>query len=484
MAKAIRRRRKKPKFGHDRTSEKTESGQVPISVHRLTPAYINDEVYRPVSSDDPSIKKLAESIKKRGVLQPLHITLSNVVLSGHRRLCAAKLAGLEEVPAIVVPIFHDDEQFVPLLVEHNKQREKGFEEILREAAIAGADDCEPQIALRIHRQDRSDVYTSGTVIDGGEWKARANFSEAKTPFLEAVQKVCKGLRKFWPLSVRQIHYQLLNDPPLKHASKPDSRYRNDRKSYKSLVDLCIRARLLGGLSWAAIHDPTRPVTEWRVASSAGQFVQQQTDEFLNHYARDLLQSQPNHIEIVGEKNTIASIVKRVAMEYCIPVTIGRGFCSGPPRKAIVDRWRESGKEKLVLLVLSDHDPDGCEIAESLERSFRGDFGVPPNDLIAIRAALTTEQVDELQLPASAEQAKRSSTNYEKFSAEHGDDVYELEAVPPDELQELLRNEIQQVLDWELFELEQEQEREDIRKLALTKSAVLHALKSIDLEGGE
>jgi hypothetical protein len=486
MAKCIRGRRKKPKLDHDLTSEKTESGQVPIQtrVGHLSPACINDEVYRPVSPDDPSIKKLADSIKKRGILQPLHATLNDVVLSGHRRLCAAKLAGLEEVPVIRVPIYSDDEQFVPLLVEHNKQREKGFDEILREAAIAGADDCAPQVALRIHRQDRSEVYTSGTVIDGGNWKMRANFSEAKTPFLEAVQKVCKDLRDFWPLSVRQIHYQLLNDPPLKHASKPDSRYRNDKKSYKSLVDLCIRARLLGGLSWAAIHDPTRPVTEWRVASSAGQFVQQQTEEFLNHYARDLLQSQPNHIEIVGEKNTIASIVKRVAMEYCIPVTIGRGFCSGPPRKAIVDRWRESGKEKLVLLVLSDHDPDGCEIAESLERSFRGDFCVPPDDLIAIRAALTAEQVDELQLPASAEQAKRSSTNYEKFAAEHGDDVYELESVSPKELQELLRNEIQQVLDWELFEQEQDQEREDVLKLTLTKSAVLHALKSIDLEGGE
>jgi len=55
-------------------------------------------------------------------------------------------------------------------------------------------------------------------------------------------------------------------------------------------------------------------------------------------SRDLLQSHPNHIEIVGEKNTIQPIIHPVAAEYTIPYTIGRGYASLPPRHELVGRY--------------------------------------------------------------------------------------------------------------------------------------------------
>jgi hypothetical protein len=41
-------------------------------------------------------------------------------------------------------------------------------------------------------------------------------------------------RKFRPLTDRQIHYALLNHPPLIHASKPHSRYANTHRCYQRL----------------------------------------------------------------------------------------------------------------------------------------------------------------------------------------------------------------------------------------------------------
>ena len=58
--------------------------------------------------------------------------------------------------------------------------------------------------------------------------------ERKQEFLAAVQKVVESLEEYWPLSVRQIHYNLLNDPPLKLTPKKSQkdpehyRYCNDR----------------------------------------------------------------------------------------------------------------------------------------------------------------------------------------------------------------------------------------------------------------
>ncbi len=55
--------------------------------------------------DEDSLKELAESIKEHGVIQPILVTKINdneyELIAGDRRLQASKLAGLEEIPAIV-----------------------------------------------------------------------------------------------------------------------------------------------------------------------------------------------------------------------------------------------------------------------------------------------------------------------------------------------------------------------------------------------
>ena len=163
-----------------------------------------------------------------------------------------------------------------------------------------------------------------------------------------------------------------------------------------------------------------------------------------------MQSQPNHIEILVEKNTVAQILRPVAMEYCVPFTSGRGYCSLPPRHAIAERFQKSGKDSLVLLIVSDFDPDGEEIAASFARSMRDDFGV--SSTLAIKVALTADQADNLDLPPALK-AKKTSVNYCKFSAKHGDDVYELEPFEPEKLQEILREAIDGVLDIDAFNAE-------------------------------
>lgn len=99
-----------------------------------------------------------------------------------------------------------------------------------------------------------------------------------------------------------------------------------------------------------------------------------------------MQSQPNHIEIVGEKNTIQGVLRPVAMDYTIPYTIGGGYSSLPPRYAMAQRFKKSGKEQLVLLVLSDFDPEGEDIAEGFARSMRDDFKIKL--VFPVKVALT------------------------------------------------------------------------------------------------
>jgi hypothetical protein len=96
-----------------------------------------------------------------------------------------------------------------------------------------------------------------------------------------------------------------------------------------------------------IHVPVE--SQWG-DSNPSPFIKFELDQFLKGYYRNLQQSQPSHIEIVGEKNTIQTIVRRVASDYCIPYTIGRGYCSTAPKKKLVERFKKSGKASPIVLV--------------------------------------------------------------------------------------------------------------------------------------
>ena len=103
-------------------------------------------------------------------------------------------------------------------------------------------------------------------------KERAAISAAKRPFLDAIKEVIRDQKRYWPLTDRRIHYALLNNPPLIHASKPGSRYANTPQSYKAAVELLTRARLAGVIPMDCIDDATRPVTVWSVHRCAQEFI--------------------------------------------------------------------------------------------------------------------------------------------------------------------------------------------------------------------
>jgi hypothetical protein len=103
----------------------------------------------------------------------------------------------------------------------------------------------------------------------------------------------------------------------------------------------------------------------------------------------------------------------VAEEFGIPITSGRGFSSLPPRIAMKNRYETSGKEKLIIILVSDFDPSGEWIATSFARSMRDDFGL---DIHPFKAALTYEQVTTINLPPSVE-IKMTGTHYKAWLKE-------------------------------------------------------------------
>jgi hypothetical protein len=228
---------------------------VKVDIDRISPAMMNGQIYRPIGPDDPDTRSLADDIRARGLLDPIVITRDLVILSGHRRHAACRLAGLKEVICRFEDISSGERKFLPLLVAYNNQRVKSIDEVLREQVIASADPKRAHEALRNHRAVQS--YVEAEFLDIGERRVRSKISQGKMEMLHAIIDIVNGLRKYWPISERRVHYGLLNDPPLRHTKKPDSRYQNNPQCYKDTTDMVTRGRLEGHIPFSAIGDPTR-----------------------------------------------------------------------------------------------------------------------------------------------------------------------------------------------------------------------------------
>jgi hypothetical protein len=479
------KRKKATGRGPSRNGDRPKVGQVPLSdgdifevrVEDIKPAVVNDVVYGATDPDDKRLDDLVVAMSKQGQLEPVVLTTDNVLLSGHRRRAAALWLKWETLKARYhqPPVHSSDPDFLRLLVTYNEQRDKTPDMRIREQLVL----TNPEDAYQALVRERAKAArVSADTLALGSGRRRKKISAAKMPFLDAIKRVIEELEDYWPLSDRRIFYALLNDPPLIHAKKPDSRFRNDRASYKAVCELLTRARFEGRIPFAAIGDETRPVTTWNVYANVAPFVRSEVDGLFTGYARDLMQGQAKHVEIVGEKLTLEGIVRPVAASYCIPYTIGRGYSSVPPRKAMHDRFIISGRARLVILFLGDHDPEGWDIAETFAKSMRDDFGV--SDIDAVKVALKPEQVAQLGLPPNAD-AKVTSSRFKKFAAKFGPAAYEMEAVPPATMRRWLDEAVRSVIDLDLFNEQVEAEKRDAQAIAAFKRAAMDYLKTLRVE---
>jgi len=98
-------------------------------ITKMATAYIDDFEGHPFPvRDDEDMAALVESIKQVGILEPATIIRNPKkpgrfeMVAGHRRMHAARLAGLDEIPVIVRDMDHDEATIY--MVDSNLKREK------------------------------------------------------------------------------------------------------------------------------------------------------------------------------------------------------------------------------------------------------------------------------------------------------------------------------------------------------------------------
>jgi hypothetical protein len=114
-------------------------------------------------------------------------------------------------------------------------------------------------------------------------------------------------------------------------------------------------------------------------------------------------------------------------------------------------------------VLTDFDPSGVSIAEKVEEELIE--RAPFSDITVERLAVNREQIERWDLPTRP--TKTSDTRAQRFRRIHGTDSVELDAIPPDELRQLVRDAIDSHMEpWRLeqFRVVEREEQETLRSM--------------------
>lgn len=184
---------------------------------RLSVQKIEPNPFQPRKNFDPEeLQTLADSIAKYGVIQPLTVrALDNgyyQIIAGERRWRAARMAGLDEIPAVIVEA--DDQTTAELALIENLQRQdldpveeaQGYKRLLDEYGLTQEQIAEavgksrPAVANALRLlglpEDLLDLLTDGT-ISPGHARALLSLPDAQMQ-RDAAERIVRG-----ELSVRQ-----------------------------------------------------------------------------------------------------------------------------------------------------------------------------------------------------------------------------------------------------------------------------------------
>lgn len=270
-----------------------------------------------------------------------------------------------------------------------------------------------------------------------------------TPAISKMIELCDAIvgeysAQGYKLTVRQIYYQLV----------ARGHVENTVRSYENVQGMLNNARLAGLIDWDAIEDRTREITErshWPSGSSI-------LWSCAHSYHEDMWQDQDTRIFVVVEKEALAGVLDRVCREWDLPLLAARGYPSATTLRELAKNRIMRAHQEIVVLHLGDHDPSGIDMSRDLMERLSL-FSRERVNIDFRRLALNMDQVEAEKPPPNP--AKVTDSRYEQYRREFGEESWELDALSPSYLHDLVSEEVQTMIDWAAWN-ETEERIENVR----------------------
>lgn len=273
------------------------------------------------------------------------------------------------------------------------------------------------------------------------------------------------------VTLRQVYYQLVA-----HDLFPDSRKwrwtgakwvrdengtKNAEPNYKWLGEVLNDSRLAGLTDWDAIEDRTRNLEKVNQWDSPAEIMAAVASQF----RIDKWATQPNYVEVWVEKDALVGVLEKPCRSLFVPWFSCRGYTSQSELYVAAQRLariKEEGRDP-VIIHLGDHDPSGIDMSRDITDRLAM---LARTDIEVRRIALNMDQVEQYDPPPNP--AKQTDCRFQKYAAIHGDESWELDALPPEVIDELITQEVLSLRDIDLWDeavVEEEEHRENLRLIS-------------------
>lgn len=273
------------------------------------------------------------------------------------------------------------------------------------------------------------------------------FKKASVALLGPIEKIMTDYAaQGYDLTVRQLYYRLVAANAIP----------NSMKSYKTIVGLLTDARMAGLLDWGVMVDRHRR----SLRSSSWPDLKSFLNDVKYDFQVDKWLDQPNYVEVMIEKDALSGVFGPMCNELDVTFTANKGYSSSSSMYRAGKRFRSRALEgkKLHLIYFGDHDPSGRDMTRDISERVpllggepiihKGDAPIPL-DIKIHRLALNIDQVRKYNPPENP--CKLEDTRSPAYVAEFGNSSWELDALEPTTLKDLLFRTVEKLKDQELWE---------------------------------
>ena len=265
----------------------------------------------------------------------------------------------------------------------------------------------------------------------------------------------------YSLTLRQLYYRLVAQGHIP----------NTKREYKNIGALVSNARLAGLIDWQAIEDRTRVLRSNSHWDGPKEIIRSARHSFM----LDRWRNQLFRFEVWVEKDALIGIVGQVCRELDVPYFSCRGYTSQS------EMWRASnrlydwmlGEENFdnspqapIIIHLADHDPSGIDMTRDITDRLEVFWA---DDVEVQRIALNMDQIEQYSPPPYP--AKVTDSRFTSYVIQFGDGAWELDALEPQVLADLIRDTILGYRDEELWAETVEIENSMIRQLEVIEASL-------------
>jgi hypothetical protein len=271
-----------------------------------------------------------------------------------------------------------------------------------------------------------------------------NFSDKAMLLIKQADLIIREyVQQGYRLTVRQLYYQLVARGIIE----------NTERSYKKITVLVNDAKLAGYLDWDAIEDRTREFIDRPHWTTGAQLL----ESAANQFHMDMWEHQDDRVFVIVEKEALVGVLQSTCRAYDVPLLAARGYPSGTVLREFckrdIQKAVNSGQHSVVIH-LGDHDPSGLDMTRDLEERINL-FNPSLHGIVELRRiALTWEQIQDQSPPPNP--AKTTDSRFSAYANQYGDESWELDALSPTFLNDLVISEIEKSIDQEKWDEREEE----------------------------